>query len=104
MTALTSLGTPVDRAVDIDEAVTRARQLGQPALYSRVERLPFAPDAIAFLDASSAALGSGTLWEHPGAGLAFAGAGRHGRPMRQDRSIRSGFDGGAGLAGESRSR
>jgi menaquinone-specific isochorismate synthase len=75
MTAMTSLAHRSTESVTIDEAVTRARQLGQPALYSRVERLPFAADAIAFLDASSAALGSGTLWEHPGAGLAFAGAG-----------------------------
>ena len=49
--------------------------VGQTALYSRVERLPFAPDAIAFLSASSAALGSGTLWEQPAAGHAFVGAG-----------------------------
>ena len=61
--------------VGIDDAVAHARHVGQTALYSRVERLPFAPDAIAFLTASSAALGSGTLWEQPAARLAFAGAG-----------------------------
>jgi isochorismate synthase len=55
--------------------VARARQLGRPALLSDVERLPFAPDAVAFLAASSTALGSGTLWEQPAAGIAFAGAG-----------------------------
>jgi menaquinone-specific isochorismate synthase len=57
------------------DVVSRARILGQTALWSRVERLPFTPDPIAFLAASSTALGSGTLWEQPGAGLAFAGAG-----------------------------
>jgi isochorismate synthase len=75
MTAVASLARRSTGWVSVDEAVARARQLGRPALYSRVERLPFAPDAIAFLDASSAALGSGTLWEQPGTGLAFAGAG-----------------------------
>jgi isochorismate synthase len=34
-----------------------------------------APAAITFLDAGSAVLGSGTLWEPPGAGLTFVGAG-----------------------------
>ena len=48
---------------------------GEPRSYSHVERLPFAPDPVAFLAASSAALGSGTLWEQPATGLAFAGAG-----------------------------
>ena len=61
--------------LDIDDAVERARRFGRPALLSRVERLPFAPDAIAFLGASSSALGSGALWEQPAVGLAFAGAG-----------------------------
>jgi isochorismate synthase len=75
MTATASLAHQSTGWVSVDEAVTRARHLGRPALYSRVERMPFAPDAIAFLDASSAALGSGILWEQPGAGLAFAGAG-----------------------------
>ncbi|MCC2654352.1 MAG: hypothetical protein K0Q60_4518, partial [Microvirga sp.] len=75
MTATASLAHQSTRWVSVDEAVTRARHLGRSALYSRVERMPFAPDAIAFLDASSAALGSGILWEQPGAGLAFAGAG-----------------------------
>jgi isochorismate synthase len=60
---------------DIDCAVAHARHLGRTTLVSRVERLPFAPDPIAFLAASSAALGSGSLWEQAGAGLAFAGAG-----------------------------
>jgi isochorismate synthase len=75
MTAVFSLARRSTEWVSLDEAVAHARQLGQPALYSRVEQLPFAPDAIAFLDASSAVFGSGTLWEQPGAGLAFAGAG-----------------------------
>jgi isochorismate synthase len=57
------------------DAVVHARQLGQTALYSRVERMAFAPDPLAFLAASSAELGSGTLWVQAGAGLAFAGAG-----------------------------
>ena len=61
--------------IGIDDAVAHARHVGQTALYSRVERLPFAPDAIAFLSASSAALGSGALWEQPAARLAFVGAG-----------------------------
>ena len=62
-------------SVSVDDAVARAHQLGRAALFSRVERLPLVPDAIAFLDAASSVLGSGTLWEQPGAGLAFAGAG-----------------------------
>jgi isochorismate synthase EntC len=76
VTAVVSLERPrsIGR-VRINDAVTRARQLGRPALLSQVERLPFAPDAIAFLAASSAALGSGTLWHQPAAGIAFAGAG-----------------------------
>jgi menaquinone-specific isochorismate synthase len=59
----------------IDDAVARARQLGRTTLLSHVEQLPFAPDPVAFLAASSAALDSGTLWEQPAMGLAFAGAG-----------------------------
>jgi len=42
---------------------------------THVEQLSCAPDAIAFLAASSAALGSGTLWQQSATGLAFAGAG-----------------------------
>jgi isochorismate synthase len=61
--------------VRVKDAVTRARQIGRTALFSRIELLPFAPDPIAFLAACSAVLGSGTLWEQSGAGLAFAGAG-----------------------------
>jgi isochorismate synthase len=64
--------------VRVDDAVARARQIGRTALFSRIERLPFAPDPIAFLAASSAMLGSGTLWEQPGAAHAFAGAGSAG--------------------------
>ena len=75
MTAVVSLARRSPGWVSVDDAVARARQLGRPALYSRVERLPFAPNGIAFLDASSAVLGSGTLWEQPGAGLTFSGAG-----------------------------
>jgi len=75
MTAVVSLARRSPGWVSVDDAVAHARQIGRPALYSRVERLPIAPDALAFLDASSAVLGSGTLWERPGAGLAFAGAG-----------------------------
>lgn len=61
--------------VTADDVVSRARKLGQTALWSRAERLSFTPDPIAFLAASSAELGSGTLWEQPGAGFALAGAG-----------------------------
>jgi isochorismate synthase len=75
MTAAVSLARRSTGHVSVDEAVARARQLGRTALCSRVERLPFAPDAIAFLDTASAVLGSGTLWEQPGASFAFAGAG-----------------------------
>ena len=60
----------------IQEAVTLARELLRPALLSHVEPLSFAPDPIAFLSASSATLGAGTLWAQPGAGIAFSGAGR----------------------------
>ncbi len=71
-----SLAQPRSGArASVEDAVSHARHLGRVALCSRVERLPLAPDQIAFLAASSAALGSGTLWEQPGAGLAFAGAG-----------------------------
>ena len=76
MTTAVSLELPRPRACfGIDDAVACARQLGRTALLSRVERLPFAPDPIAFLAASSAALGCGTLWQQPASGLAFAGAG-----------------------------
>jgi isochorismate synthase len=61
--------------VRIDDAVARARQLGRTTLLSHVERLSFTPDPIAFLAASSSALGSGTLWQQPSTGIAFAGAG-----------------------------
>lgn len=75
MTSVISLEHRSTARVSVDEAVTRARQLGRTALCSQVERLPVAPAAIAFLDAGAAMLGSGTLWEQPGAGLAFVGAG-----------------------------
>jgi isochorismate synthase len=75
MTAAISLARELTACMSVDDAVARARQLGRTALWSQVQRLPFAPDAIAFLDAGSAVLGSGTLWEQPGAGLAFVGAG-----------------------------
>jgi len=76
MTAAISLERPLMNVpVCIDDAVAHARHLGRTALFSRVDRLPFAPDPVAFLAASSAALGTGTLWEQPAAGLAFAGAG-----------------------------
>ena len=76
MTVAASLGRPRPCArLDIDDAVARARQLGRPALISRVERLPSTPDAIAFLAASSSALGSGVLWGQPAGGLTLAGAG-----------------------------
>ena len=76
MTTALSLEQPGSSArASGDNAVAHARQLGRTALYSRVERLAFAPDAIAFLAASAPALGTGTLWEQPGVGLAFAGAG-----------------------------
>ena len=76
MTAVARLEQPRSNArVGIDDAVARARALGRTVLLSHVERLPFAPDPIAFLAASSAALGSGSLWEQRGASVAFAGAG-----------------------------
>jgi isochorismate synthase len=75
MTALVSLARQSSAGVSVEEALARARQLGQTALFSRVERIPFVPDAITFLGAGSAVLGTGTLWEQPGAGFAFAGAG-----------------------------
>jgi isochorismate synthase len=76
MTAAISLERPLMNVpICIDDAVAHARHLGRTALFSRVERLPFAPDPVAFLAASSATLGTGTLWEQPAAGLAFAGAG-----------------------------
>jgi menaquinone-specific isochorismate synthase len=76
VTTTVSPGRPRSLAhARIDDAVSRARQLGRTALLSHVERLAFAPDPIAFLAASSAALGSGTLWQEPTTGLAFAGGG-----------------------------
>ena len=76
MTTTLSLEQPRTRArVVARDAVARAHALGRTALFSRVERLTFAPDPLAFLAASSSVLGSGTLWEQAGAGLAFAGAG-----------------------------
>ena len=76
MTTALSLEQPrSSECVSADDVVSRARKLGRTALWSRVEQLSFTPDPIAFLAASSAALGSGTLWEQPGAGFAFAGAG-----------------------------
>jgi menaquinone-specific isochorismate synthase len=75
MTAMVSFARSTPACVSVDDAVARARHLGRTALYSRIERLPLALDAIAFLHASSAVLGSGTLWEQPGARRAFAGAG-----------------------------
>jgi menaquinone-specific isochorismate synthase len=75
VTSALSLEQPRTRARGARDAVAHARLLGQTALFSRVERLAFSPDTVAFLTASSAALGSGTLWEQAGAGLAFAGAG-----------------------------
>lgn len=59
----------------VQEAVTLARRLMRPALLSHVETLSFAPDPISFLSASSGALGAGTLWAQPSAGIAFSGAG-----------------------------
>jgi menaquinone-specific isochorismate synthase len=76
MTIAVSLERPRRSAhARIEDAVAHARQLGRTALLSHVERLPFAPDPIAFLAVSSAALGSGTLWQQPATRLAFAGAG-----------------------------
>ena len=75
MSAVVNLARQSSAGASVDQALARARQLGRTTLYSRVERLPFAPDATAFLDAGSAVLGSGTFWEQPGARLAFAGAG-----------------------------
>ena len=75
---MTAVLSPTSRSsgyVGVDDAVARARHLGRTALCSRVERLPFAPDAVAFLDGGATVLGCGTLWEQPGARLAFAGAG-----------------------------
>src|SRR5215218_7372797 len=75
MSAVVNLARQSSAGASVDQALARARQLGRTTLYSRVERLPFAPDATAFLDAGSAVLGSGAFWEQPGARLAFAGAG-----------------------------
>jgi menaquinone-specific isochorismate synthase len=76
VTTAVSLERPRPRACfGIDDAVACARQLGRTALLSRVERLPIAPDPIAFLAASSAALGGGSLWQQLASGIAFAGAG-----------------------------
>jgi isochorismate synthase EntC len=76
VTTTVSPGRPRSLAhARIDDAVEHARQLGRTVLLSHVERLACAPDPIAFLAASSAALGSGTLWQQPATGLAIAGAG-----------------------------
>ena len=76
MSIAVSLERPQPRARSrIVDAVAHERQLGRTALLSRVERLPIAPDLIAFLAASSAELGCGTLWDQPRSGVAFAGAG-----------------------------
>jgi menaquinone-specific isochorismate synthase len=76
VTAAVSLERPLTNVpVRVDDAVAHARHLQRKALFSQVERLPFAPDPVAFLGASAAALGSGTLWEQPAAGVAFVGAG-----------------------------
>jgi isochorismate synthase len=76
MTTAVSLERPRQSArACVDHAVSRARQRGRTVLLSQVEPLPIAPDGIAFLAASSSALGSGTLWQQPTAGLTFAGAG-----------------------------
>ena len=66
---------PSVRRGSFDEAVLLARKLGRPALYSLVERLPYTPNPIAFLGASSEALGGGILWDQPNVGIAFSGAG-----------------------------
>ena len=84
MMTMLSLERSRSSALAFDDAVAHARHVGQTALYSRVERLPFAPDAIAFLSASSAALGSGTLWEQPAARLLSWAPGWPGRCVRQD--------------------
>src|SRR5215203_2025148 len=59
----------------VDDAASLASQLGRPTLFSQVEPLPYAPDPIAFLGASSDALGGGILWDQPKAGIAYSGAG-----------------------------
>lgn len=76
MTAAVSIERPRSAVRSgIDDAVSLARRLGKPTLYSRVDQLPTNPDPLAFLDHASRALGSGVLWEQTRAGLAFAGAG-----------------------------
>jgi isochorismate synthase len=59
----------------VAEAISLARELARPALLSLTEPLTEPADPLTFLTASSAALGSGTLWAQPQTGSAFAGAG-----------------------------
>ena len=59
----------------VREAVALAHRLRRPVVLSHVEVLSFTPDPISFLSASSDALGAGTLWAQPSAGVAFSGAG-----------------------------
>ncbi len=105
MTTVVSLERPqLSVRGRIDDAVARARQLGRTTLLSHVEQLPFAPDPVAFLAASSAALGSGTLWEQP----AMRPRVRRRRvglrdPCHRTRPIRPGLGGDAGPAVGARS-
>jgi isochorismate synthase len=76
MTATLSIDRPAASArAAVTNAVSLARGLGRPVLFTSVERLPLTPDPLAFLAASSGALGGGIYWEQPAAGLAFSGAG-----------------------------
>ena len=73
--ALTHPTIPLSQPGSIADALLKARQTGQPTFHSQIERLPMAPDPLAFLEASSQALGRGTLWVAPHGATAFAGAG-----------------------------
>ncbi len=76
MTATLTIARPGSSVRDsIEDAVTTARRRGQPALVTRIERLKLPPDPLAFLAASSAALGGGILWDQTHTGFAFSGAG-----------------------------
>ncbi|MDQ3227584.1 MAG: isochorismate synthase [Chloroflexota bacterium] len=76
MTALLSLDRPLVAVnSDIDVAVSVARQHGEPVLFTRTELLPLRPDSLAFLAASSDALGGGILWHQSQTGISLSGAG-----------------------------
>lgn len=87
---IATMTRPLDPSLErgsLADALELARQSHRTAYYSQIERLPLLPDPLAFLEASSAELGSGTLWVAPDGGPAFASAGaaveiRHDGPGR----------------------